>query len=714
MPLTLDTTASLASNRVQNEHITITASGIASTGVIFLKQAPFFAKDLNIVFVDNQGAQQTLVKDTDYWLVGQWRDIGLQYGGVYAAIFVSNAALAGNWYVTYRALGGNASISQSQILQYYSTSANRAKATSTQIQPQASLNLTVTTMKDLQIAQTKYAVIPMTIGYYLAPAGTTTPSTTPQTPVIDTTQAINTANQALSVAQAAEVTANNAQTAVAGKYTFPIGGIGNADLSSDVRASLAKAATALQAIPVATTTVAGGVKQGPGNAIAPDGTLTVPSASVSAVGLIQLAGDLSGTASAPIVVGLSNKQDRLIAGTTIKTIGGVSPLGSGDIPFPVVTPSSIGAVSATLVGAVNGVSSLDATGKVPLSQIPTAILGAMSYQGAWNAALNIPALASGAGTKGNYYSVSVSGTTTIDTISQWNKGDHIAFNGAVWEKFDGTAAAVSSVAGKTGAVALTSADLTDGSTLGRQLFTASSQASAQTLLGVSAGGGGAGVSVTISGTRTVGSVLTASLPAGWSAASWVWTRTSAAGVSYVISGETSAAYTVKDFDQGFTLTPTAVNLSYVGQTGASVSATAGTSAAAISTKPVITAAASGSALTFSAATVTGTPTPAVSYSILASGNVVANNVTSGSYVVQPTDRSLSVRVSAYNAYGAATQDSDVFSVATSIPGSISIDGGATVLATGDGILVFTDPVAGSTLLLDGQTIMLDGQSLVIV
>ena len=63
--------------------------------------------------------------------------------------------------------------------------------------------------------------------------------------------------------------------------------------------------------------------------------------------------------------------------------------------------------------------------------------GAMSYQGTWNASTNTPTLASGAGTKGYYYVVSVDGTTTLDGISSWSVGDAAAFNGTTWNKIEG-------------------------------------------------------------------------------------------------------------------------------------------------------------------------------------------------------------------------------------------------------------------------------------
>jgi len=63
--------------------------------------------------------------------------------------------------------------------------------------------------------------------------------------------------------------------------------------------------------------------------------------------------------------------------------------------------------------------------------------GAMSYQGTWDADTNTPTLASGTGTKGYYYVVSVDGTTSLDGISSWSVGDAAAFNGTTWNKLEG-------------------------------------------------------------------------------------------------------------------------------------------------------------------------------------------------------------------------------------------------------------------------------------
>lgn len=81
------------------------------------------------------------------------------------------------------------------------------------------------------------------------------------------------------------------------------------------------------------------------------------------------------------------------------------------------------------------------------------VLGGAIYQGVWNANTNSPALASGVGTKGYYYVVSVAGTTNIDGITDWKVGDWIIFNGTTWDKVDNTDA-VSSVNGAVGAISL--------------------------------------------------------------------------------------------------------------------------------------------------------------------------------------------------------------------------------------------------------------------
>ena len=64
------------------------------------------------------------------------------------------------------------------------------------------------------------------------------------------------------------------------------------------------------------------------------------------------------------------------------------------------------------------------------------VAGGLDYQGTWNASTNTPTLASGVGTNGYYYVVSVDGTTDLNGITDWQPGDWVIFNGTVWQKID--------------------------------------------------------------------------------------------------------------------------------------------------------------------------------------------------------------------------------------------------------------------------------------
>jgi hypothetical protein len=118
----------------------------------------------------------------------------------------------------------------------------------------------------------------------------------------------------------------------------------------------------------------------------------------------------------------------------------------------------LGTAAELDAGVANGVATLDSLGKVPTSELPAAILGALNYQGTWNASTNTPTLTSSVGTKGYYYVVSVAGSTNLNGITDWQIGDWAVYNGSVWQKIDNTDA-VTSVNGQTGVVVLTAADV---------------------------------------------------------------------------------------------------------------------------------------------------------------------------------------------------------------------------------------------------------------
>jgi len=71
-----------------------------------------------------------------------------------------------------------------------------------------------------------------------------------------------------------------------------------------------------------------------------------------------------------------------------------------------------------------------------VSSITNAI-GALNYKGTWDASTNTPTLVSSVGTKGDYYVVSVAGSTNLNGTTLWGVGDMAIFNGSAWQKADG-------------------------------------------------------------------------------------------------------------------------------------------------------------------------------------------------------------------------------------------------------------------------------------
>ncbi|MBO9671973.1 MAG: hypothetical protein J7577_00905 [Sphingobacteriaceae bacterium] len=96
-------------------------------------------------------------------------------------------------------------------------------------------------------------------------------------------------------------------------------------------------------------------------------------------------------------------------------------------------------------------ASLDVNGKVPIGQMPDALVGAVVYQGNYDASNNTPTLPTATGNKGKYYVVSVAGT---QQGLNFENGDWIISNGTIWQKVDNSTK-VASVNGMTGAVNIT-------------------------------------------------------------------------------------------------------------------------------------------------------------------------------------------------------------------------------------------------------------------
>ena len=224
------------------------------------------------------------------------------------------------------------------------------------------------------------------------------------------------------------------------------------------------------------------------------GTSTsVPTITVNGKGLVTAASQTAIPTASSSVTGLltsanwstfNGKQNALsgtgfvkISGTTISydnstyltTISGITAGGelSGTYANPSLVNSAVTGKVLTGVNITGGSvtatdSILTAFGKVQ-NQI-NGLIGGSIYKGTWNASTNTPALASGVGTAGNYYIVSVAGTTNLDGITDWQVGDWAIFQGTTWQKVDNTDAVVS-VNGFTGAVSLTTSNISEGTNL---------------------------------------------------------------------------------------------------------------------------------------------------------------------------------------------------------------------------------------------------------
>jgi hypothetical protein len=155
--------------------------------------------------------------------------------------------------------------------------------------------------------------------------------------------------------------------------------------------------------------------------------------------------------------------------TYLTTISGIAAGGelSGTYANPSLVNSAVTGKVLTGVNITGGTiqdtdSILTAFGKVQ-NQI-NGLIGGSIYKGTWNASTNTPALASGVGTTGWYYIVNVAGSTNLDGITDWNVGDWAIFDGTAWQQVDNTDAVVS-VNGFTGAVSLTTSNITEGTNL---------------------------------------------------------------------------------------------------------------------------------------------------------------------------------------------------------------------------------------------------------
>lgn len=102
----------------------------------------------------------------------------------------------------------------------------------------------------------------------------------------------------------------------------------------------------------------------------------------------------------------------------------------------------------------NGYASLDSNGTVPVSELPEAVTGSLSFQGVWDASTNTPTLPDPTTVKGDYYKVSVEGTYLGEVF---HIGDWALSDGVSWEHIH-TQETVSDVFGREGSIVAIEAD----------------------------------------------------------------------------------------------------------------------------------------------------------------------------------------------------------------------------------------------------------------
>ncbi len=110
-------------------------------------------------------------------------------------------------------------------------------------------------------------------------------------------------------------------------------------------------------------------------------------------------------------------------------------------------------VPLTQRGANSGVATLDGSGKLPASQLPTDV---MQFKGVWNASTNTPTLTDGSGSPGDYYKVGVGAARDLGSGSQtFVAGDAVILNASsVWERLKAsTIASAVSISAISGLVA---------------------------------------------------------------------------------------------------------------------------------------------------------------------------------------------------------------------------------------------------------------------
>ena len=163
---------------------------------------------------------------------------------------------------------------------------------------------------------------------------------------------------------------------------------------------------------------------------------------------------LSNGATPTINSGISAAEVRSLIGAGTSSSAGVTRV-RGTANRISVTSGTDPIVNA-ITGTVTSSSANLATGAQIQTAINSAVTGVLKYKGTWDAAGNIPTLASAKGNVGEYYIVSKAGSTNLDGITDWAVGDWAVFSDQAtdaWQKIDNTQVGNVTGSGSSGRIA---------------------------------------------------------------------------------------------------------------------------------------------------------------------------------------------------------------------------------------------------------------------
>jgi len=259
---------------------------------------------------------------------------------------------------------------------------------------------------------------------------------------------------------------------------------------------------------------------------------------------------------------------------------------------------STAGIPLTQKAAASGVATLDATGRLSSSQIPSSLSAAIVYKGSWNASTNTPTLSASlpAGVQAGWeYAISNSGTQNIGSGSvSYAQGGFVIYNGATWD-YIAPVSGVTSINGSlTGAVTgiVTTSDsatvtntMLAGSIANSKLLNSSITVTGGTGLGVTGSPVALGGTVTLSNTGVTSIVAGSNVSISGSTGAVTINATGAvssisAGTAISVSASTGA---VTINNTGVTSAVAGTHITVSGSTGAVTIATDATNANTAST-----------------------------------------------------------------------------------------------------------------------------------